>query len=194
MKNQKENISVIASFILVLCVIGLIIYILMNRNEEVNPLEGINNSAITEKTEEGTNTNPNKETPNTSQNTMDKNAKVLNNFTPVSKVIKLEKIDLVVGKGKEVKAGDIVSVHYTGAVAATGVIFQSSKDFGTNPVTFPLANVIRGWTDGIPGMKIGGTRRLLIPADMAYGANPPGGSGIPANADLVFDVELVGIE
>lgn len=194
MKNQKENISVIVSFILVLCVIGLIIYLLMNRNEEVNPLEGINNGAITEKTEGGTNTNPNTETPSTSQNTMDKNAKVLNNFTPVPKVANLEKIDLVVGKGEEVKVGDTVSVHYTGAVAATGVIFQSSKDFGTNPVTFPLANVIRGWTDGIPGMKIGGTRRLLIPADMAYGANPPGGSGIPANADLVFDVELVGIE
>jgi len=198
MKNQKENIGVIVSFILVICVIGLVIYVLMHRTPEVNPLEGINSGTISEKTtgDISTNTNPsmNTETPSTSQNTMDKNAKVLNNFTPVSKVANLEKIDLVVGKGKEVKAGDTVSVHYTGAVAATGVIFQSSKDFGTNPVTFPLANVIRGWTDGIPGMKIGGTRRLLIPADMAYGANPPGGSGIPANADLVFDVELVGIE
>lgn len=198
MKNQKENIGVIVSFILVICVIGLVIYVLMHRTPEVNPLEGINSGTISEKTtgDTSTNTNPsvNTETPSTSQNTMDKNAKVLNNFTPVSKVANLEKIDLVVGKGKEVKAGDTVSVHYTGAVAATGVIFQSSKDFGTNPVTFPLANVIRGWTDGIPGMKIGGTRRLLIPADMAYGANPPGGSGIPANADLVFDVELVGIK
>jgi FKBP-type peptidyl-prolyl cis-trans isomerase len=122
-----------------------------------------------------------------------KNVRILSNFTPVTKVSKLEKIDTVVGKGEEVKAGATVSVQYTGAVAATGVIFQSSKDFGTDPVTFPLGNVIKGWTDGIPGMKVGGTRRLIIPAEMAYGANPPGGSGIPANADLVFDVELVAI-
>ena len=122
------------------------------------------------------------------------NAKSLSNFTPIASVSKLEKIDTVVGTGAEVKAGATVSVHYTGAVAATGAIFQSSKDFGTEPVTFPLSGVIKGWTDGIPGMKIGGTRRLVIPAAMAYGANPPSGSGIPANADLVFDVELVAIK
>lgn len=190
MKNQKENISVVISFILVLCVIGLIIYILMNRNEEVNPLEGINKNVVTEQSKEGTTT----ETSNTSQNGMETNIKILKNFTPVSNVARLEKIDLVVGSGSEVKAGDTVSVHYTGAVVATGAIFQSSKDFGTKPVTFPLANVIKGWTDGIPGMKVGGTRRLVIPAEMAYGANPPGGSGIPANADLVFDVELIDIK
>ncbi|NVN97354.1 FKBP-type peptidyl-prolyl cis-trans isomerase [Candidatus Nomurabacteria bacterium] len=125
---------------------------------------------------------------------MNTNTRSLSNFTPVSKVNKLEKIDTVVGTGAEVKAGATVSVHYTGAVAATGAVFQSSKDFGTEPVTFPLGGVIKGWTEGIPGMKVGGTRRLVIPADMAYGANPPGGSEIPANADLVFDVELVAIK
>ncbi|MDE2030792.1 MAG: FKBP-type peptidyl-prolyl cis-trans isomerase [Patescibacteria group bacterium] len=125
---------------------------------------------------------------------MDTNKRLLQNFTPVSKVDSLQKTDLVVGTGAEVKPGDTVSVQYTGAVAATGEIFQSSKDFGTAPVTFPLSGVIKGWTDGIPGMKVGGTRRLLIPAAEAYGATPPPGSGIPANADLVFDVELVGIK
>ncbi|MBP6858045.1 MAG: FKBP-type peptidyl-prolyl cis-trans isomerase [Candidatus Pacebacteria bacterium] len=122
------------------------------------------------------------------------NKRLLPNFTVVAKTDSLKKIDLKVGTGQEVKAGDTVSVHYTGAVAATGEIFQSSKDFGTDPITFPLSGVIKGWTDGIPGMKIGGTRRLVIPASQAYGATPPPGSGIPANADLVFDVELIAIK
>lgn len=111
-------------------------------------------------------------------------------FTPeTAPYAKLQAIDTKTGSGDTVKAGDTVTVDYTGAVAATGVIFQSSLDTG-QPVSFPLSNVIRGWQEGIPGMKVGGTRRLLIPAAMAYGANPPQGSGIPANADLVFDVTL----
>ncbi|MEI7689075.1 MAG: FKBP-type peptidyl-prolyl cis-trans isomerase [Candidatus Nomurabacteria bacterium] len=122
-----------------------------------------------------------------------KNVRLLKDFTPVANTTKLEIKDIVVGKGAEVKAGGTVTVHYTGAVAATGAIFQSSKDGGT-PVTFPLNQVIKGWTDGIPGMKVGGTRRLIIPAAEAYGATPPPGSGIPANADLVFDVDLISIQ
>lgn len=114
---------------------------------------------------------------------------ILTNFTPVSQISELQKIDTTPGTGQEVKAGDTVTVDYTGAVAGTGVIFQSSKDSGQT-ATFPLNQVIAGWTQGIPGMKVDGTRRLLIPAALAYGASPPSGSGIPANADLVFDVTL----
>ncbi|MEK7594628.1 MAG: FKBP-type peptidyl-prolyl cis-trans isomerase [Patescibacteria group bacterium] len=113
----------------------------------------------------------------------------LTGFTPTPAIAKLEAVDTTPGTGTEVKAGATVTVDYTGAVAATGVIFQSSKDTG-QPVSFPLSGVIAGWSQGIPGMKEGGTRRLLIPAALAYGANPPAGSGIPANADLVFDVTL----
>jgi len=80
----------------------------------------------------------------------------------------------------------------TGAIAATGHVFQSSKDFG-KPISFGLDQVIRGWTEGVPGMKVGGTRRLLIPAARAYGSTPPYGSGIPADANLVFDIELVAV-
>lgn len=116
----------------------------------------------------------------------------LNGFTPVASTATLQKIDTVAGTGAEVKSGDTVTAHYTGAVAATGIIFQSSKDTG-QPATFPLANVIAGWQEGVPGMKVGGTRRLIIPAAQAYGATPPQGSNIPANADLVFDIELVKI-
>lgn len=113
----------------------------------------------------------------------------LSDFTPTDQVATLQTVDLKEGTGKEVQPGDTVTVDYTGAVAATGIIFQSSLD-GGQPVSFSLSGVIKGWQQGIPGMKEGGKRRLIIPAELAYGANPPAGSGIPANAPLVFDVTL----
>lgn len=113
----------------------------------------------------------------------------LANFTPIASIPELKTIDTVEGTGEVVKPGATVTVDYTGAVAATGTIFQSSLDTGQT-VSFGLDQVIAGWSQGIPGMKVGGTRRVLIPAALAYGANPPAGSGIPANADLVFDVTV----
>jgi FKBP-type peptidyl-prolyl cis-trans isomerase len=128
-------------------------------------------------------------TDNQSQNTNGKlEGTKMANFTPVEHTESLQVTDLKVGDGQEVKPGDTVVVDYTGAVAATGTIFQSSLDTGQT-VSFGLNSVIKGWTDGIPGMKVGGTRRLLIPAAQAYGANSPS-ANIPANADLVFDVTL----
>lgn len=117
----------------------------------------------------------------------------LANFTPVSDVPELKIADTKAGSGDEVKAGATVVVDYTGAVAATGTIFQSSLDSG-QPATLSLNQVIEGWKKGIVGMKVGGQRRLLIPAAEAYGANPPAGSGIPANAPLVFDITLHAIQ
>ena len=113
--------------------------------------------------------------------------KPLAGFTPVTEVKELQKIDTVEGTGDVVKATDIVTVDYTGAIASTGVVFESSKDIG-KPATFPLNEVIKGWTQGVPGMKVGGTRRLLIPSELAYGsqASPT----IPANSALVFDITL----
>ena len=116
----------------------------------------------------------------------------LNNFEPVENVSELQVIDITVGDGAIVERGATVTAHYTGAVAATGIIFQSSHDFG-RAIPFGLNQVIKGWTDGVPGMKVGGTRRLIIPAEQAYGATPPPGSGIPANAALVFDIRLVAV-
>jgi peptidylprolyl isomerase len=115
----------------------------------------------------------------------------LANFVPIQNVLQLQILDLVEGTGNVVPAGATITAHYTGALAATGVIFQSSHDFG-NAITFPLSQVIPGWTQGVPGMKVGGTRRLVIPAHQAYGANSPS-PNIPANSDLVFDIELVAI-
>jgi FKBP-type peptidyl-prolyl cis-trans isomerase len=115
----------------------------------------------------------------------------LANFTPVAGATQIQSTDLVVGEGAEVKPGATVTAHYTGAVSETGIIFQSSYDrAGQQPIEFSLNGVIQGWTDGVPGMRVGGTRRLVIPAALAYGAKPPQGSGIPANADLVFDIVI----
>lgn len=113
----------------------------------------------------------------------------LANFTPLASISRLQAIDTKPGAGATVQPGANVTVDYTGAVASTGIIFQSSKDTG-QPATLSLKQVIPGWSQGIPGMKVAGTRRLLIPAALAYGTSPPPGSGIPANADLVFDVTL----
>lgn len=116
----------------------------------------------------------------------------LHDFEPRSEPVKeLEIIDVEIGDGEEVKPGAKITAHYTGALVKNGVIFQSSFDFG-KAITFGLDQVIQGWTKGVPGMKVGGTRRLVIPAEMAYGAASPA-SNIPANSDLVFDIVLMAI-
>ena len=115
----------------------------------------------------------------------------LEGFEPRGKVEQLEVIDTVVGTGDEVPVGATITAHYTGALVSDGTIFQSSHDFG-RPISFGLNQVIKGWTDGVPGMKVGGTRRLIIPAEQAYGASSPA-PNIPENSDLVFDIELVEI-
>lgn len=108
---------------------------------------------------------------------------------PTSLVIK----DDVVGTGKEAKTGDTVKVHYTGTLMS-GKKFDSSRDHGGDPFEFKLGEgkVIKGWDEGVPGMKIGGKRKLVIPFDKAYGehGSPP---TIPGKAALKFDIELIGI-
>jgi FKBP-type peptidyl-prolyl cis-trans isomerase len=125
--------------------------------------------------------------PNTTSNTNKLEGTQMDNFTPVAKVDKLETIDLEVGTGDEIKAGDTLTFDYTGALASTGKIFQSSLDTGA-PITYSLNDLIPGWQEGIPGMKVGGKRRLLIPSAKAYGSQEQ--SGIPANSDLVFDITV----
>lgn len=112
-------------------------------------------------------------------------------FEPIDPVKELEIIDIEVGYGAEVPQGATITAHYTGALCKNGIIFQSSHDFG-DAITFGLDQVIKGWTVGVPGMKVGGMRRLIIPAEMAYGEASPA-PNIPANSDLVFDIELVAI-
>lgn len=110
----------------------------------------------------------------------------------------LTKIDSVVGNGKLAAAGSTVSVHYTGwlyapqAAQQRGAQFDSSRDGG--PFTFVLGagKVIPGWDQGVAGMKVGGKRTLIIPAALGYGAR--GAGPIPPNANLIFEVELLGVK
>ena len=115
----------------------------------------------------------------------------LPNFEPRDTVSELEIVDTEVGRGEEVQPGATITAHYTGALVRNGIIFQSSHDMG-RAITFGLDQVITGWTVGVPGMRVGGTRRLIIPAAQAYGDRSPA-SNIPAGSDLVFDIELVDI-
>jgi FKBP-type peptidyl-prolyl cis-trans isomerase len=101
--------------------------------------------------------------------------------------------DTVVGGGAEAAAGAFVTVHYTGWLT-DGSKFDSSKD-RNDPFQFPLGqgHVIKGWDEGVQGMKIGGTRKLTIPPQLGYGARGAGGV-IPPNATLVFEVELLDLQ
>lgn len=116
----------------------------------------------------------------------------LSGFEPLSSVTELQSIDLVEGTGDVVPDQATITAHYTGALAVDGTIFQSSRDTG-QPATFGLYQVIEGWTKGVPGMKVGGTRRLIIPSAMAYGSRRAA-ANIPPNSDLVFDIELFEIQ
>ena len=111
----------------------------------------------------------------------------------------LTKIDVRIGKGEDAVAGQTVNVHYTGwlfdktAENNKGKKFDSSRD-RPGHFTFPLGagRVIKGWDEGVQGMKVGGQRTLIIPSSMGYGSRGAG-DVIPPNATLIFDVELMGV-
>lgn len=154
-------------------------------------------AAITQMWQEGRQNGSDNATVNTQTNTEDTNVDQgkqlltgtkMQGFEPQSEPqTELKVIDVKVGDGAEVKPGATVTASYVGALMKDGTIFDASADHG-GPISFGLNQVIKGWTDGIPGMKVGGTRRLLIPAEQGYGAQ--GAGSIPANADLVFDVTI----
>ena len=105
----------------------------------------------------------------------------------------LEYVEIVEGTGRRPKAGESVSVHYTGWLKI-GTKFDSSRDRG-QPLVFPIGRgrVIKGWDEGVGSMKVGGKRKLIISAHLGYGDSGAGGV-IPPGAALIFEVELIGIE
>ena len=100
--------------------------------------------------------------------------------------------DITIGQGPTAAKGQNVSVHYTG-VLADGTQFDSSVGRGPFEFTLGVGMVIKGWDEGVQGMKIGGQRTLIIPPELGYGARGAGGV-IPPNATLKFDVELIAVE
>ena len=118
---------------------------------------------------------------------------------PQSDVAALQSVDLKVGAGATLAAGQMAAVNYTGWLYEAGAKDHKGKEFDSSlktgrPFTFPVgaSQVIKGWDQGVVGMKVGGSRRLTIPPDLAYGDSGAGGV-IPPGATLVFDIELVSI-
>jgi hypothetical protein len=110
-----------------------------------------------------------------------------------AKIQSLRIVDIAIGAGPVVREGEPVTVHYVGFLP-DGYVVDTSYKGEAQPYTFMYvdkgATVIRGWIDGLKGMRVGGRRKLYIPARLAYGANPPPGP-IPQNAALIFDIELL---
>ena len=164
MKDQKENMKVIASFIIVACFVGLVIYILMNKKTEID--QDVKSNQI--------------ENQNKNDTTL-----VNKQLTPTTNT--MEKIS---------KNGDVLLMNYTGRFT-NGKAFDSNilPEFGhVQPFKFTLGAgmVIKGWDEGLLGMKIGEKKTLTISPDKGYGSNDY--NGIPGNSTLIFDVELIGIE
>jgi FKBP-type peptidyl-prolyl cis-trans isomerase len=128
---------------------------------------------------------------NKQQEQIKKDQEVDPNFKVEGPINQMQIIDLTTGTGDEAKLGDTIKVKYKGALASDGSVFDSNSD----GVEFQLkvGSLIQGWTEGIPGMKVGGKRRLVVPAAKGYGAQGSGAS-IPPNADLVFEVELLSVK
>jgi FKBP-type peptidyl-prolyl cis-trans isomerase len=112
-------------------------------------------------------------------------------YSPVKHIDYVYCQDSKVGNGQTATITSSITVIYTGALAKDGTIFQSSLDTG-QPLTQSLNQLIQGWQGAIPGMKVGGTRRIFIPAQYGYGNQAT--AGIPANSDLVFDVTLLAVK
>lgn len=175
MLTKKEWIAVVVVLVAVAIFFGAKFFV---QSPDVKKIDQDLTNGITDNTK------------NMDQNNQETTASANNNVpSPSALVVK----DIIVGTGAEAKIGNLVSVEYTG-MFADGKVFDSSIPRG-EPIEFTLGigQVIKGWDQGILGMKVGGHRTLVIPASLGYGAKgfPP---VIPGNATLYFDVKLVGVK
>ncbi len=115
-------------------------------------------------------------------------------------VTKLVKTDTTIGTGAEAAPGKTVTINYTGWLYSYVKADHQGREFdssiGRRPLTFPLGvnRIIKGWDQGIAGMKVGGKRTLIVPSDLAYGERGMGRGAVPRNAALIFDIELLGVQ
>jgi FKBP-type peptidyl-prolyl cis-trans isomerase len=170
MKNQKENIGIIVSIIIVALVIGGVVYLLLNTNKKIDSGLSLSDQTANEQTE----------------NRVDEN----------TNIVKDEVIPQTNTMEKIAKPGDVLIMNYTGRLT-NGTVFDSNVDpkfMHVEPFKFTLGagQVIKGWDEGLVGMKVGEKKTLTIPPEKGYGDRAVG--TIPANSTLIFDVELVGIE
>jgi FKBP-type peptidyl-prolyl cis-trans isomerase FkpA len=182
--HGRRVTAFILALLFLLTTVGTSVYIILVINGEApNIVDNTDNSSSTNQPEE-------QQPPSQDQSAEEQ--QTIENFDGPVTVDELRFDVIVEGEGEEVQPSDTVTIHYTGALASDGSVFDSSLNRG-EPATFPLDNLIQGWQEGIPGMKIGEKRRLFIPSELGYGeaGSPP---NIPGNADLIFDIELFATE
>lgn len=179
--GQRVGIWVIAVVLLIGSVGAYFLAIVANDNQAKQATEQQKMIDELTKQQEEANKMPKEPLPGYNASTFD-----------AASVATLVKEDLKVGDGAEATATSTVRANYMGWLA-DGTIFDSSVSGGVaSPIEFPLSGVISGWSEGVPGMKVGGVRKLTIPAAQAYGAQAVG--KIPANSPLVFIVELIEVK
>jgi len=186
--NKNIKILLIVIAIVIVVVVGALIFWQSgSQNKEVNNnLSSANSINAVVLPEEGS-AGQSKETNNNSNNA--------NTMNIITLPDGLQITDEVVGTGVEAKAGNAVAVNYIGTLA-DGKKFDSSYDAGRQPFVFLLGagKVIKGWDEGVVGMKVGGKRKLVIPSALAYGEQGAGNGIIPPNSTLIFEIELLGVQ
>lgn len=160
----------------IVLVIGLLFFWLQSSVNDNDPTKDLSKTVV--------------DTSSVKQDSQTQNTQI--NTKTNMQITELKAEDELVGTGKEAKAGESVTVQYVGSLT-NGKIFDASRNHGDQGFTFNLGagQVIKGWDLGVAGMKEGGKRKLYIPSSMAYGNQDVGNGLIPANSDLIFEVELV---
>jgi peptidylprolyl isomerase len=201
LRRQQRNRRIIRIAVMAVVVLGAIFLISALGGDDDDKADTASDTSSTTDTtiaDDSSTTMPLDVTPPTCEPATGENTDLATKPTiqvPAEKATELSCTDLVVGEGDEVvSAGDEVTVEYVGVAQSTGEEFDSSWDEGEDPVTFGLTGVISGWTNGIPGMKVGGRRLLVIPGDAAYGPTGRPDSGIGPDETLVFVVDLVNVK
>lgn len=180
--NGQRVAAFFLALLFLLSTVGATAYVIWQINREDSPI-------VSETTQDQPQNDQTEQTCGQSQSAAVAPRNIPTTTTTAGTLADLNKVDVKVGEGEEVQAGDCVAALYYGTLASTGAKFDGNYESGQT-IEFSLNGVIAGWTEGIPGMKVGGIRRLEIPAAKGYGEQGSGDT-IPPNSDLVFEVEII---